>query len=468
MMITLLSLPKRPRSWSAVLLLAGVMLAGCGAQSEPARGTRLAQVEAAKAPLHTPLDDYIARPEPEYKWEKTATQDMGVVVTYDLRLTSQTWQGKPWTHRVQVFRPAEVRYPDIAMVVVSYGSGTPGETLVGQLAANATGATVVNVFNVPNQPLYGLREDALIAYTFGQYLETNDATWPLLFPMTKSVVKAMDAVGEFSRKEFEKPITKFVIGGGSKRGWTSWLTAAVDARVAGIVPTVYDNLNLAKQMPHQLEVWGEYSPQIQDYTRLGLQAKMATPRGQQLAMMVDPWTYRERLKLPKLIMNATNDEYWPLDAYTLYKDDLQGPTDVYYVPNSGHMMTGREAAAAANGAMWFKRLAAGKSSPKFELQVDATEADGARSATLVCPTLLGSPQVSAARVWVARAATRDFRKAEWQEAKWDGVIKEEGAAAIAIPKTPEGMKYTALIGELELAGSPWTLRLSTPVQILGQ
>jgi len=75
--------------------------------------------------------------------------------------------------------------------------------------------------------------------------------------------------------------------GASKRGWTSWLTAVADTRVKAVLPEVYDNLNLFAQMPHQVKMWDAYSEMIDDYTEQRLQDKMRTPRGRQMALVLD-------------------------------------------------------------------------------------------------------------------------------------------------------------------------------------
>ena len=60
--------------------------------------------------------------------------------------------------------------------------------------------------------------------------------------MTKAAVKAMDAVTEFTAPKGGK-ITRYMVAGASKRGWTTWTTAAVDKRVFAAVPIVMVSLN---------------------------------------------------------------------------------------------------------------------------------------------------------------------------------------------------------------------------------
>ena len=88
----------------------------------------------------------------------------------------------------------------------------------------------------------------------------------------------MDAVQAWAKEKGKPPVTRFVVTGGSKRGWTTWLTGAVDDRVVAIAPMVIVMLNLGKQGPNQLKVWGQYSEQIHDYVERGLMEKVADPR----------------------------------------------------------------------------------------------------------------------------------------------------------------------------------------------
>src|SRR5438067_12174502 len=117
--------------------------------------------------------------------------------------------------------------------------------------------------------------------------------------MVKSVVKAMDVLQAIGKKEWREPIDKFIDAGASKRGCTTWLTAAVDPRVRAIAPVVIDTLNIREQMPRQLQAFGAYSSRLAPYSSRGLLPIPETPEAQRLVSLVDAWAYRDRLTMSK-------------------------------------------------------------------------------------------------------------------------------------------------------------------------
>ena len=167
------------------------------------------------------LENYVRQPDAAFSWEKVDSKSVGGMSVTHLEMVSQRWHGYTWRHHLQVVRPEKMRNPDIAFLFVTGdGDGTKSLGLLRTLAERA-GATAAVLTRVPNQPLFdGRKEDALIAYTFDQYLKTHDETWPLLFPMVKSAVRAMDAIQAFAQQE-QRKIDRFVVGGASKRGWTT-------------------------------------------------------------------------------------------------------------------------------------------------------------------------------------------------------------------------------------------------------
>ena len=55
-------------------------------------------------------------------------------------------------------------------------------------------------------------------------------------------------------------IKKWNVSGGSKRGWTTWLVAAVAPdRVKCFVPIVMDLLNLIENMHHMYKAYGGWT-----------------------------------------------------------------------------------------------------------------------------------------------------------------------------------------------------------------
>jgi PhoPQ-activated pathogenicity-related protein len=280
--------------------------------------------------------------------------------------------------------------------------------------------------------------------------------------MVKSVVKAMDALQAFARQEWKFELKQFIVAGGSKRGWTTWLTAACDGRVKALVPMVIDTLNMMKQMPHQLAAFGAYSDMIRDYTKRGLVPLPNTARARELWKMVDPWTYRKRIRQPKLIINGTNDPYWALDALNLYWDDLRGPKWLLYVPNAGHDLLQKDGArrdptrVLSTLASFVRHETENRPMPKVEWK---REKVGSR----VRLTVKASPAPKAARWWVAEATTLDFRKSRWTAVP--ATLK--GGTMLAVMGPPSS-GCRAFFGELEYEVDGQTFYLSTQISIVGK
>jgi PhoPQ-activated pathogenicity-related protein len=394
------------------------------------------------------LLDYVDRPDSSTRWEKLSERRTGDTRVVEAELISQTWRGSVWRHALRVAVPPNPAHPELAVLIIG-GDGARAYLDETELAAR-TGVTVALVRQVPNQPLYGRSEDDLIAYTFERYLATRDADWPLLFPMTKAATRAMDVIEELARQEHREPPRSFVVTGASKRGWTTWLTAVADRRVAGIVPVVFDNLNFGPQMANQLSVWGRYSDMLGDYTERALQALIGTEGGRKLVSMVDPYAYRESLaRIPKLVINGSNDPYWELDAVNRYWPDLADPKSLLCVANAGHD-AGSDPRATATVAAFVERVAQQRPLPRLRW----TEA----APRLVA--VISDETPNHVRVWHAESPNRDFRSVRWRSV--DARRQGDGFAA-EVPLPAEG--FVSFFAEAEYPAGASSFMVSTPVRI---
>ena len=322
--------------------------------------------------LANALETYVRKPDASCAWKRTEQKRIRDATVTHLEFTSQTWRGHLWRHDLLVLRPTSVRRADTAMLFITgdtYTAPNQLETDRFHEVAQRAGAVVAILNKVPNQPLYdGRKEDALIAFTFDQYLKTSDPTWPLLFPMVKSALRAMDALQSFAEQEFDQRIERFVVSGESKRGWTSWLTAAVDTRVVAIAPMAIDMLKMKAQLDWTEKMYGQQSDQISDYTDLNLHRKLDDPPMQTLRAWVDPYSYRRSFTMPKLLLLGTNDPYWVVDSLRHYWSDLPEPKLVFQTPNAGHDLAGGHDAWQTLTA-WFQMIADRQALPKLEWQL---------------------------------------------------------------------------------------------------
>jgi len=421
------------------------------------------------------LDDYVAAPDPNYRYTLRRTITDTDYKAYVLELTSQKWRTLAevdrnlWKHWLIVVKPNTV-VSDTAMLIIDGGNNggtvprTVDEELVG--IAVATETVVAQVKMVPNQPLRfadetsSRVEDALIAYTWDKFLRTGDVTWPAQLPMTKSVVRAMDAVQAFCAGLAVNPVTinHFVVGGASKRGWTTWLTAAVDPRVVAIAPLVIDVLNVEKSFEHHFNSYGFWTPAVHDYVEMGIMDWMGTPELHALMAIVDPYVYRDRFTMPKFIVNATGDQFFHPESSQFYWDDLPGPKYLRYVPNTDHSMTGMEVDVAGSLLMYYLALLNGTPLPQFSWTL---EPDGSIRVQTVDPPV-------AVRLWQATNPTaRDFRLETIGAAWTNRFLLDKGGGLYIGRVTQPDQGWTAFFVELEFdSGSLFPHKFTTQVRVI--
>lgn len=364
----------------------------------------------------TALKSYINNGDNTFTWELKDSFPLGDVTGYNLLLTSQKWRGITWRHQLTVLVPKENLH-DGAMLFITGGSNkdeqpnwSAKDKLWPSLAgiASKNKAIVALLKQAPNQPLYGkLTEDALISYTLHNFKKDGDYSWPLLFPMVKSAVKSMDAIQAFAKQNLKHDINGFVVTGASKRGWTTWLSAAIDdSRVKAIGPMVIDMLNMPATLDYQLKTYGAYSEQIEDYVKLEIPQTANTPQGNAITTMVDPYSYRAKLTVPKMIFIGTNDEYWTVDAIKHYYDQIPGKNMIHYVPNAGHDLGGGKQALEALSA-FFGSTINQKEYPVPTWNITSTK----KGAKLAIKT--DKNDLVDAILWSATSTDKDFRNDKW-------------------------------------------------------
>ncbi|MDR1141611.1 MAG: PhoPQ-activated pathogenicity-related family protein, partial [Planctomycetaceae bacterium] len=400
-------------------------------------------------------DAYLAIPDQSFQWkivEKTESRNEN---SYLLEMTSQVWHEITWKHYLFIVIPNMLDNSSHAALYITgkrIGSKpNDQDKLLARTLAESCGMPLGTLFQVPNQPLLGnLSEDALLGETLLKTLETQDTTWPLLFPMAKSAVRALDAMQQVLKQERQLNINGFIVTGASKRGWTTWLAAASkDPRIIAIAPIVIDNLNIRKQMEYQIETWGNFSPSIKDYTDRNLVQKNDNDFSEfkeRLWKMIDPYSYLNRMTLPKLLVHATNDPYWTVDAAKNYWNDIPGIKYMLTLPNVGHGLDSQLPKAILTIAVFARYAANGKNWPQMNWKLEEQNSQYAVTLKMEIPDYR-------TKIWSAVSETKDFRQAKWSSKS----IGNELPDVIVIPKPASG--HIAFYVEIESKqyGLPFSL-----------
>ena len=276
--------------------------------------------------------------------------------------------------------------------------------------------------------------------------------------MTKSVVRAMDTVTDLmaGAENGEIEVGRFVVAGASKRGWTTWTTALVDNRVIAIMPIVIDMLNVEESFKHHFSVYGSYSLAVADYVINGNMAWIGTDEFAALMDIVEPYEYRDRLELPKYLLNSTGDEFFIHDSWKFYWDELVGEKHVRYVPNSNHSMAGTDVMDSIDA--WYHAIVHNISMPRYSWDV-------ADDGTI---TVFSLDEPAAVLLWQAHnPESRNFMQAVIGKAYISTPLTEVEPGIYRARLEPPASGYTAYYIEMAYpSGISTPLKFSTGVKVV--
>jgi len=429
---------------------------------------------ASAGSKQTALDRYVAQKDPSYSYSLVNTVKKPGYTTFVLSMTSQTWLttnevDKPvWKHWMTIVKPDEVKSTKSLLFIGGGSNERPApKDADGNMiaAAIATKSIVTELRMVPSEPLTFVgegksrNEDGIIAYSWDKFLRTGDEKWPLRLPMTKSAVRAMDTVTDFCKSAEAGGLTvdRFIVAGGSKRGWTTWTTAVVDKRVDAVIPIVIDMLNIVPSFKHHYATYGFYAPAVGDYTAMGIMDWQDTPEYAALMKIEEPFEYRDRLTMPKFIINSCGDQFFLPDSSQFYFDELSGVKYLRYVPNTDHSL--RESDAWKSVVTYYHSMLYPTKLPQFTWNLAANGEFSVKS----------KDKPKEVRLWQAsNPKARDFRLESIGPA-WSNIpVKESNPGVFSgrVPVPSQG--YTAFFVELTFdhPGAPAPFKFTTRVRVL--
>lgn len=456
----------------------------------------------------SPLSFYLSLPDSHYSYFVAQTFPVAGLpaMAYVLNMTSQQWltdddfnSSSPsksiWTHQLVVVIPTDLEVglgsvdADTAFLWIAGGQNSypvspispdNDEVHFAALVAIAGNSPAAVLKQVPNQPVSfavdidhepamypdGLRsEDGIIAYTWNHFAigeqnkTTRNAEWLLRLPMTKSVARAMDTVTDFVLGKIKLNVTGFVVGGESKRGWTTWTTGvSLASRCRAIIPVVMDLLNFIVSTPHTYQSLGGWTFEFNDYIQAGVISEEVVNSQAYKALIdvIDAYAYFKPgsvwgevsvdfTRMPKFVINAGNDEFFlPTDNHDWWQD-LPGEKHLLHIPNADHGFNWQPPALGTQVLVdavvsFFASIASSRSRqnesmarPSFEWRISDDGAEIYATKFSLTPTKVTQ--------WTATTndGYRDFRFLSCRTSKWRNCTMPE--ADPVVPPLPGGPEF---------------------------
>lgn len=236
--------------------------------------------------------------------------------------------------------------------------------------------------------------------------------------MTKAAVKAMDTVEDFIKHSDEmsqSTIVKWGVTGASKRGWTTWLTAAVVTdRVFLAAPVVYDELNFTHNLHHHYQAYGGWTWAFQDYYDMNLTARFDEPAMDDFNSLIDPLSYKDRLvNVPLLVIDGGMDEFFLPDDQRYWWDDMTGDKHMIQAPNTEHSYATGILEVLPALAAWANAHMEGKPTP-VPTWVIEEGTDGGKITVDTGAGVGGAPSLKAVSVWHATSCAKAYRRGKFE------------------------------------------------------
>ncbi len=405
---------------------------------------------AASPPPLPEWTQYPTRKDPVSKWTVGAVRANGDLKGFEAKLISQDWGGV-WEHGIQVAAPTKPLVDDLAVIFIMSHPGQLGNVYE---SATKIGLPCAGMGGIPCKSFGQVGEAALMAGAM-MSLKTGDSNFAIFAPLVRAAVRAMDCIEAESPKALGQPIKRFILVGHSKAGGTAWWSGIVDPRVAGIVVIGADLLNTQAQN----EVYPTMD--LNGYMPKGT-PPMARDAFMKILYEADPYPWREKLTMPKLIIQGANDEHFVTGATRFYYDALPGGKWVLNLPNATHGGAGEagempHTQTAATILAFAKSIAAKKPLP--ELKAKFEPAGGKLTVNLECPA--AAKQVL---LWTAENSSQDFRYAKWTSQPVTAAPSPAWKATAETP-LPAG-KHLAAFVSAELEQDGLTFWLSTLIHVV--
>jgi PhoPQ-activated pathogenicity-related protein len=182
---------------------------------------------------------------------------------------------------------------------------------------------------------------------------------------------------------------------------------------------------------------------------------MGTKEFEKLLEIEEPYNYRDRLTMPKFLIQGAGDQFFLPDSSRFYFDDLKGEKYLRYVPNADHSLRGSDARDSMTA--FYESFLKGTPRPKFSWTF---EKNGDIRVT-------SKDKPSAVKLWQAtNPEKRDFR-IETLGPKFTGSDLQDQGGGVWVAKVGAPEKgWTAYLVELTFpSGGKYPFKFTTAVRV---